>query len=70
MVERGLLEETADLLSMAILNPSSPPGRAIGYRQAIEYLLQSNVNTNQEEETAFKVNNKGLEDVQAKIMDM
>eukprot|EP00615_Pteridomonas_danica_P008521 CAMPEP_0114367838 /NCGR_PEP_ID=MMETSP0101-20121206/30367_1 /TAXON_ID=38822 ORGANISM="Pteridomonas danica, Strain PT" /NCGR_SAMPLE_ID=MMETSP0101 /ASSEMBLY_ACC=CAM_ASM_000211 /LENGTH=383 /DNA_ID=CAMNT_0001517681 /DNA_START=184 /DNA_END=1332 /DNA_ORIENTATION=- len=36
----GLLEETAHLLSTGYLTQWSMPGRAIGYRQAIEYLLR------------------------------
>lgn len=37
---RGLLAETADLLVKGTLDPASPAGRAIGYRQAIEFLTQ------------------------------
>lgn len=37
---RGLLPETADLLMRGMLDPASPAGRAIGYRQAIDFLLQ------------------------------
>ena len=40
MLERGLLAETADLLVKGTLDPASPAGRAIGYRQAIDFLMQ------------------------------
>lgn len=40
MLERGLLAETADLLVKGTLDPASPAGRAIGYRQAIDFLTQ------------------------------
>lgn len=40
MLTRGLLPETADLLVRGMLDPASPAGRAIGYRQAIEFLIQ------------------------------
>lgn len=40
MLTRGLLRETADLLVRGMLDPASPAGRAIGYRQAIEFLFQ------------------------------
>ena len=40
MLTRGLLSETADLLVRGLLDPASPAGRAIGYRQAIDFLLQ------------------------------
>ncbi|CAM9869254.1 unnamed protein product, partial [Sphacelaria rigidula] len=40
MLERGLLVETADLLVKGTLDPASPAGRAIGYRQAIDFLTQ------------------------------
>ncbi|CAB1110948.1 unnamed protein product [Ectocarpus sp. CCAP 1310/34] len=40
MLMRGLLPETADLLVRGMLDPASPAGRAIGYRQAIDFLLQ------------------------------
>lgn len=40
MLTRGLLRETADLLVRGIIDPASPAGRAIGYRQAIEFLFQ------------------------------
>lgn len=40
MLMRGLLTETADLLMLGKLDPASPAGRAIGYRQAIEFLSQ------------------------------
>jgi len=55
MVEKGLLEETASLLAAGVLDPASPPGRAIGYRQAIEYLSKEGVNGEEEEATALKV---------------
>lgn len=35
---RGLLTETAHLLERGELDPDSPAGRAIGYRQAIDFL--------------------------------
>lgn len=38
MLERGLLMETADLMVKGTLDPASPAGRAIGYRQAIDFL--------------------------------
>lgn len=41
MLERGLLVETADLLVKGTLDPASPAGRAIGYRQAIDFLCAS-----------------------------
>ncbi|CAM9338371.1 unnamed protein product [Ectocarpus fasciculatus] len=40
MLVRGLLPETADLLVRGMLDPASPAGRAIGYRQAIDFLFQ------------------------------
>jgi len=40
MLEKGLLEETAGLLADGKLLPSSPAGRAIGYRQVLQYLLR------------------------------
>lgn len=40
MLTRGLLSETADLLVRGMLDPASPAGRAIGYRQAIDFLFQ------------------------------
>lgn len=40
MLTRGLLQETADLLERGMLDPASPAGRAIGYRQAIDFLFQ------------------------------
>lgn len=40
MLERGLLVETAELLVEGRLDPASPAGRAIGYRQAIDFLSQ------------------------------
>lgn len=55
MVEKGLLEETASLLSAGVLDPSSPPGRAIGYRQAIEYLSKEGVKNKEEEAVALKL---------------
>ena len=53
MVERGLLEETAELLATQALNPASPPGRAIGYRQAIDYLTKDK--EGKPEEAALKL---------------
>ena len=35
-----MLKETADLLVLGALDPASPAGRAIGYRQAIDFLLR------------------------------
>ncbi|CAK0865689.1 unnamed protein product, partial [Prorocentrum cordatum] len=40
MLDAGLLEEVAGLLCRGVLDPESPPGRAIGYRQPIDYLLR------------------------------
>lgn len=40
MLERGLLVETADLLVNGTLDPASPAGRAIGYRQAVQFLTE------------------------------
>lgn len=40
MLTRGLLPETADLVVRGLLDPASPAGRAIGYRQAIDFLFQ------------------------------
>lgn len=40
MLRRGLLKETADLLVRGVLDPASPAGRAIGYRQAIDFLFE------------------------------
>ena len=40
MLQRGMLTETADLLIRGMLDPASPAGRAIGYRQAIDFLSQ------------------------------
>lgn len=54
MVERGLLEETAELLAGGVLDPDFPPGRAIGYRQAIEYLRRADVADEVAEEGALK----------------
>ena len=41
MLEAGLLEEASSLLASGRLLPSSPAGRAIGYRQVLDYLLRS-----------------------------
>lgn len=38
MLEQGLLTETADLMVKGTLDPASPAGRAIGYRQALDFL--------------------------------
>ncbi|KAJ1450875.1 IPP transferase-domain-containing protein [Pelagophyceae sp. CCMP2097] len=38
MLSRGLLVEVADLVSRGLLVRDSTPGRAIGYRQALDYL--------------------------------
>ena len=40
MLRSGLLEETTEELLQRRLLPSSTPGRAIGYRQSLEYLLR------------------------------
>ena len=40
MLQKGLLEETRDNLLAGQLLPSSPAGRAIGYRQALAYLTK------------------------------
>jgi len=40
MLRAGLLEEVAELLGSGSLNPDSPAGLAIGYRQVIEYLTR------------------------------
>ena len=48
MVDRGLLEEVADQLLARRLLPSSPAGRAIGYRQALQYLLRDGYKPNDE----------------------
>ena len=40
MLGGGLLEETTDLLVAGKLLPSSPAGRAIGYRQVLQYLVR------------------------------
>ena len=42
MLGKGLLEETTDALLGGRLLPSSPAGRAIGYRQALAYLTRTN----------------------------
>ena len=59
MVEKGLLEETASLLATGVLDPASPPGRAIGYRQAIEYLSKERVEGEEGEAAALKVVREG-----------
>ena len=41
MLTKGLLEETCEQLLTGSLLPSSPAGRAIGYRQALQYLTRS-----------------------------
>lgn len=40
MLRGGLLRETGALLASGELEPGSPPGRAVGYRQAIDYLIR------------------------------
>ena len=40
MVVRGLLQETGRLLCAGVLLPDTTPGRAIGYRQALDYLCR------------------------------
>ena len=40
MLASGLLEETSELLRARRLLPSSPAGRAIGYRQVLQYLMR------------------------------
>ena len=42
MLTKGLLEETSTNLLSGALLPSSPAGRAIGYRQALTYLARPN----------------------------
>jgi len=59
MIEKGLLEETASLLAAGVLDPASPPGRAIGYRQAIEYLSKERVEGEEGEAAALKVVREG-----------
>jgi tRNA dimethylallyltransferase len=41
MLRAGLLEETTEQLLRGTLLPSSPAGRAIGYRQALAYLTRA-----------------------------
>ena len=41
MLQQGLLEETTSELLRGHLLPSSPAGRAIGYRQTLQYLTRS-----------------------------
>ena len=41
MLREGLLEEVTGLLLQRRLLPSSPAGRAIGYRQTLDYLLRT-----------------------------
>ncbi|GBG72819.1 hypothetical protein CBR_g12386 [Chara braunii] len=50
MVMDGLLKEASWLLDLGVMPDSSPPSRAIGYRQAMEYLQQCRKEL-QEEET-------------------
>lgn len=57
MLRSGLMEETAQLLSQGLLDPASPPGRAIGYRQTIEYLRRPEPKTGDAQ--AFKVSERG-----------
>lgn len=40
MLHGGLLEETTELLASGRLLPSCPAGRAIGYKQALQYLVR------------------------------
>ena len=42
MLGKGLLEETTEALLGGKLLPSTPAGRAIGYRQALSYLMRTN----------------------------
>lgn len=46
MISRGLLSEVAGLLGRGVLDPLSPAGRAIGYRQTIEFLQQEEKRSN------------------------
>jgi tRNA A37 N6-isopentenylltransferase MiaA len=55
MVRAGLLEETAQLLAEGVLVPGSPPGRAIGYRQTIDYLLGHQEGGHEDVVKSFKV---------------
>jgi len=45
IVKSGLLQEVTDLLLKGILSSSTMGTRAIGYRQAIEYILRENFET-------------------------
>jgi tRNA dimethylallyltransferase len=45
MLTDGLLRETAELLASGDLTADSQPGRAVGYRQAIEYLTRTDAQT-------------------------
>lgn len=40
MLQRGLLEEATEQLTLGRLLPSCPAGRSIGYRQTLEYLTR------------------------------
>jgi IPP transferase len=40
MLRQGLLQEVAQLCATDVLQRESSPGRAIGYRQAMDYLLR------------------------------
>jgi tRNA A37 N6-isopentenylltransferase MiaA len=40
MLRQGLLQEVAQLCAASALLRESSPGRAIGYRQAMDYLLR------------------------------
>ncbi|KAG8470516.1 hypothetical protein KFE25_008937 [Diacronema lutheri] len=41
MLADGLLRETSALLASGELHPDSQPGRAVGYRQAVDYLIRT-----------------------------
>jgi hypothetical protein len=41
MLRQGLLQEVAQLCAASALLRESSPGRAIGYRQAMDYLLRA-----------------------------
>ena len=46
MLAEGLLEEVTEELVHQRLLPSCPAGRSIGYRQALDYLMQVHPGTN------------------------
>lgn len=64
MLRRGLLAETADLLVRRMLDPASPAGRAIGYRQTIDFLDQeARLAGHNETGTAMATVNGGGEEI-------